>query len=62
MLAGSDFSAKAIYQAEVIQQGHTIDAKTRTRIIRLKVTNTDHQLHPGVNVFLLHQTREHQDS
>lgn len=38
------------YQAEVIQQGHTIDPKTRTRLVRLKVKNTNHQLHPGLFV------------
>lgn len=50
MLAGSDVNEQTSYQAEVIQQGHTIDAKTRTRIVRLKVNNTDHQLHPGLFV------------
>ena len=49
VFAGSD-SDKSSYQAEVIQQAHTIDAKTRTRIVRLKVNNTDHQLHPGLFV------------
>ena len=48
-LAGSD-NNKSSYQAEVIQQAHTIDADTRTRIVRLKVNNTDHQLHPGLFV------------
>ncbi|MBU2894665.1 efflux RND transporter periplasmic adaptor subunit [Colwellia sp. D2M02] len=38
------------YQAEVIQQSHTIDPKTRTRIVRLQVNNDDHQLHPGLFV------------
>ncbi len=39
-----------MYQAEVIQKAHTIDAKTRTRVVRLKVNNNDHQLHPGLFV------------
>ncbi len=38
------------YRAQVIQESHTIDAKTRTRIVRLKVNNTNHQLHPGMFV------------
>lgn len=38
------------YQAVVIQQAHTIDPKTRTRIVRLQVNNNDHQLHPGLFV------------
>ena len=47
VLSGETRSEHKNYQAEVIQQAHTIDAKTRTRIVRLKVKNTDHQLHPG---------------
>ncbi len=35
------------YSAEVIQHTHTIDSQTRTRVIRLAVTNSDHSLHPG---------------
>lgn len=50
VLAGNNVSEKSSYQAEVIQQAHTIDAKTRTRIVRLKINNTDHQLHPGLFV------------
>jgi RND family efflux transporter MFP subunit len=50
LLSGSTDNKQRSYQAEVIQQAHTIDAKTRTRIVRLKVKNTDHQLHPGLFV------------
>ncbi len=39
-----------LFNAQVIQQGHTIDSKTRTRVIRLKVDNHDHSLHPGLFV------------
>ena len=38
----------AVYIAEVIQEAHTIDATTRTRVIRLEVKNLDHRLHPGM--------------
>lgn len=36
------------YQAKVIQDGHTINNTTRTRIVRLEVNNSDHQLHAGL--------------
>lgn len=36
------------YQAEVIQEAHTIDRETRTRVVRLTVNNINHQLHPGL--------------
>ena len=36
------------YQASVIQEAHTIDPITRTRIVRLLVDNTAHQLHSGM--------------
>ncbi|MFS6537962.1 efflux RND transporter periplasmic adaptor subunit [Idiomarina loihiensis] len=39
---GKSFSAK------VIQEGHTIDHKTRTRTVRLAVSNEKDQLHPGL--------------
>ncbi len=39
-----------LFNAQVIQQGHTIEVKTRTRVIRLKVANPDHSLHPGLFV------------
>ncbi|MCL1143472.1 efflux RND transporter periplasmic adaptor subunit [Shewanella gaetbuli] len=38
------------YQASVIQESHTIDPVTRTRIIRLLVNNSDDSLHPGMFV------------
>ncbi|RUO55684.1 efflux RND transporter periplasmic adaptor subunit [Pseudidiomarina homiensis] len=36
------------FAAKVIQEGHTIDHKTRTRTIRLAVPNEHDQLHPGL--------------
>jgi len=50
ILSGSKQGESSSYQAQVIQQAHTIDPKTRTRIVRLKVKNTNHQLHPGLFV------------
>ena len=38
------------YQAKVIQEAHTIDPITRTRIVRLSVTNKDDNLHSGMFV------------
>ncbi|MDK2594292.1 efflux RND transporter periplasmic adaptor subunit [Pseudoalteromonas obscura] len=38
------------YVAKVIQQTHTIDTKTRTKIIRLSVENKDDVLHAGMFV------------
>ena len=38
------------YNANVIQEAHTIDPNTRTRIIRLAVKNTDDKLHSGMFV------------
>lgn len=38
------------YKAKVIQEAHTIDPITRTRIIRLGVNNTDDNLHSGMFV------------
>ncbi|GGI91415.1 RND transporter MFP subunit [Shewanella gelidii] len=38
------------YQANVIQEAHTIDPITRTRTVRLSVTNTKHKLHSGMFV------------
>ena len=38
------------YQANVIQEAHTIDSVTRTRTVRLSVTNTGHKLHSGMFV------------
>jgi len=60
ILSGTAHGEQITYQAEVIQQAHTIDPKTRTRIVRLKVTNTNHQLHPGlfVDVYFSVLTKE----
>ncbi|QOL25412.1 efflux RND transporter periplasmic adaptor subunit [Thalassotalea sp. LPB0316] len=38
------------YQANVIQEAHTIDPITRTRTVRLSVINTGHKLHSGMFV------------
>jgi len=38
------------YSAKVIQEAHTIDPLTRTRIIRLSVENVDDSLHSGMFV------------
>ncbi|TRX57965.1 efflux RND transporter periplasmic adaptor subunit [Thalassomonas sp. M1454] len=38
------------YEASVIQEAHTIDPVTRTRTVRLSVTNTGHKLHSGMFV------------
>ncbi|BDX06982.1 efflux RND transporter periplasmic adaptor subunit [Planctobacterium marinum] len=38
------------YPARVIQEAHTIDTETRTRIIRLAVKNQHHHLHSGMFV------------
>jgi len=50
ILTASQSGESSSYQAQVIQQAHTIDPKTRTRVVRLKVKNTNHQLHPGLFV------------
>jgi cobalt-zinc-cadmium efflux system membrane fusion protein len=42
--------AERNYQAKIIQAAHTIDPITRTRIVRLSINNTDHQLHSGMFV------------
>lgn len=42
--------ANKTYQAKVIQEAHTIDAVTRTRVVRLAVENHDDSLHPGMFV------------
>ncbi|WP_404344097.1 efflux RND transporter periplasmic adaptor subunit [Pseudoalteromonas mariniglutinosa] len=36
------------YSATVIQEAHTIDSKTRSRIIRLSISNQQHLLHSGL--------------
>ena len=38
------------FAATVIQESHTIDSKTRTRIVRLAVQNINDRLHPGMFV------------
>lgn len=38
------------YQAKVIQEAHTINPITRTRTVRLSVTNSGHKLHSGMFV------------
>lgn len=38
------------FAATVIQESHTIDPKTRTRIVRLAVQNINDRLHPGMFV------------
>ena len=43
------------YHAKVIQEAHTIDPITRTRIIRLAVNNENHDLHSGMFVKVLFQ-------
>ncbi|OUS00597.1 hypothetical protein A9Q81_10450 [Gammaproteobacteria bacterium 42_54_T18] len=47
-----------IFDANVVQAAHTIDPKTRTRIVRLLVNNESHQLHPGqfADVYFLFKT------
>ncbi len=39
--------AGVFFIAEVIQESRTIDKITRTRVVRLRIDNTDHKLHPG---------------
>lgn len=56
-VAKIEFSGQK-YEAKVIQEAHTIDPKTRTRIVRLAVDNVDDSLHSGmfVNVNFLFAT------
>lgn len=53
-MAGESFTAT------IIQEAHTIDPLTRTRIVRLSVKNTQDSLHPGmfVNVNFLFSTQK----
>ncbi|MFU2512002.1 efflux RND transporter periplasmic adaptor subunit [Pseudoalteromonas sp. ASV78] len=37
-----------MYPAVVIQEAHTIDQVTRSRVVRLSVKNSQHTLHPGM--------------
>ncbi|NQY88431.1 MAG: efflux RND transporter periplasmic adaptor subunit [Colwellia sp.] len=57
-LAKIEFSGQ-VYFAKVIQEAHTIDPITRTRIVRLSVSNKDDTLHSGmfVNVNFLFDTQ-----
>lgn len=48
-LAKIEFSGQ-FYDAKVIQEAHTIDPSTRTRIVRLAVENKDDSLHSGMFV------------
>lgn len=48
-LATIEFSGQ-LHQAKVIQEAHTIDPITRTRIVRLAVENKDDSLHSGMFV------------
>lgn len=43
-------SGMQVHEAKVIQEAHTIDPITRTRIIRLMVENSDDTLHSGMFV------------
>lgn len=48
------------FSAQVIQEAHTIDEVTRTRVVRLLVNNEAHKLHPGqyADVFFSFTTDE----
>jgi len=48
-LAKIEFSGQ-LHDARVIQEAHTIDPSTRTRIVRLEVENKDDSLHSGMFV------------
>jgi len=48
-LAKIEFGGQ-LYEAKVIQEAHTIDPRTRTRIVRLAVENEDDSLHSGMFV------------
>lgn len=61
--AGSGAKIKVgnnFYDAEVIQNAHTIDSGTRTRVVRLMVNNHSHRLHPGMfaDVFFQFSTNQ----
>jgi membrane fusion protein, heavy metal efflux system len=61
--AGSKARVKVgdeLFNAVVTQEAHTIDPQTRTRVVRLLINNTAHQLHPGMfaDVFFLFATPE----
>ncbi|PHR90537.1 MAG: efflux transporter periplasmic adaptor subunit [Blastopirellula sp.] len=48
------------YPATVAQEAHTIDPRTRTRVVRLSVKNEDDSLHPGLfaDVYFVFSTEE----
>jgi RND family efflux transporter MFP subunit len=48
------------YPAKVSQEAHTIDEKTRTRVVRLLIDNPNDTLHPGefADVFFKMQTKQ----
>ncbi len=48
------------FDGNVIQAAHTIDERTRTRIVRLLVNNTEHRLHPGqfADVYFSQKTKD----
>ena len=51
LVAGSEAHVKVggeLFAARVAQEAHTIDSVTRTRIVRLVVSNAAHRLHPGM--------------
>jgi cobalt-zinc-cadmium efflux system membrane fusion protein len=48
-LAKIEFAGQ-VHFAKVIQEAHTIDPATRTRVVRLSVKNTDDSLHSGMFV------------
>ncbi|MDB4307856.1 efflux RND transporter periplasmic adaptor subunit [Gammaproteobacteria bacterium] len=51
LVAGSEAHVKVggeLFAAVVAQEAHTIDSVTRTRIVRLVVSNAAHRLHPGM--------------
>lgn len=47
--------AAGTFPAKVAQEAHIIDEKSRTRVIRLLVDNSAHQLHPGMFADVLFQ-------
>ncbi len=57
---GTAALGKETFTAKVIQEAHTIDPITRTRIIRLSVKNENDRLHPGmfVDVNFLFKTEQ----
>jgi cobalt-zinc-cadmium efflux system membrane fusion protein len=51
LVAGSEAHVKVsgeLFAAVVAQEAHTIDPVTRTRVVRLVVSNAEHRLHPGM--------------